>query len=215
MPQLIDALTADPAQLLRSALRIFHFIGLALGLGAATLLDMMVLRFFLGRKMTEASFQIFLFLSHFVTAGLAILWISGAGFLLFYWANDPVLLTNHKVWAKIAIVAILTINGLFIHKLAMPFMKQQLGKKMFDGVSAKRQSAFIVVANVSLVSWYAPVFIANLPHLNFQVPMPQILAGYALGLGVVIAISHIVLFGRRSVSQHEDVAQQRQDDIVA
>lgn len=179
----------------RGIIRIFHFIGLSMGLGAATLLDLMIIRFFLGQEMTQQKFEMFNFLADLVNVGLKLLWVTGISFLVFYYFNDPVKLGNEKVWAKMVIVGILTINGWFIHRSILPFMHGQIGMTMLQGVAFRKKFAFVTMGMVSFVSWYGPVIIANLPQLNFQVPMVQILMAYGIVLLCVLTVAHIVLFG--------------------
>ena len=195
LTELINALSSEPEQMVRGIIRIFHFMGLAMGLGAATLLDLMILRFFLGRPLNEQNFQVFVFCADIVDVGLKLLWVTGFGFLIFYWFNDPVKLSNEKVWAKMTIVAILTINGMFIHKTIIPLLAKQIGLSMLEGLSMKYKMIFVTSGIVSMVSWYTPVAIANLPHLNFQVPMLQILCVYGIILLCVASVAHLILCG--------------------
>ncbi|MEO1640996.1 MAG: hypothetical protein AAFU41_17300 [Pseudomonadota bacterium] len=192
---LITALTADSNQMSLSIVRIFHFIGLAIGLGAATLLDLMILRFFLGKEMTFQRLEMFEFLADIVNVGLKLLWMTGLCFLLLYWATDPVKLGNEKVWAKMVIVAILTINGWFIHRTVIPFMQGQVGYTMLGGITLRKKCVFVTMGMISVVSWYLPIIIANLPQLNFAVPMWQILLAYGGILSLVLLLAHVLLFG--------------------
>lgn len=184
----------------RAIIRIFHFIGLSMGLGAATLLDLMIIRFFLGQEMTKQKFEMFQFLADLVNVGLKLLWVTGLSFLLFYWMTEPVKLGNEKVWAKMVIVSILTINGWFIHRTIIPFMYRQIGRTMLDGVPFRKKFVFVTMGMISFVSWYGPVIIANLPQLNFAVPMVQILIAYGIVLLCVMTVAHVVLFGSEIAS---------------
>ncbi|MEL6682475.1 MAG: hypothetical protein AAFQ09_07495, partial [Pseudomonadota bacterium] len=150
---------------------------------------------FLGRKMTEQSYEYFVFFSDIVSVGLKLLWVTGFGFLVFYWANDPIKLQNEKVWAKMVIVGILTINGMFIHKTILPLIGQRVGTTMLYGLSLRRRAVLVTSGMVLVVSWYTPLIIANIPHLNFQVPMVQILALYGAALLGVLIVAHMALFG--------------------
>jgi len=198
------ALSSDQQLMMRSVLRIFHFIGLALGLGAAMLLDLMILRFFLGRVMTQQSCDIFAFCSDIVAVGLKLLWVTGLGFLIYYYVYEPVKLTNEKVWAKMVIVAILSVNGYYIHKTILPFLQQQVGGTMLEGTTQLQQHIFVSAGMISFVSWFGPLIIANLPHLNFQVPMLQILLVYGLVLAGVFIIAHLVLL---TTSTHASISR--------
>jgi hypothetical protein len=193
MTEIFAALFSDPTALARNALRIIHFIGLAFGIGAATMLDLIVLRFFIGKRISSAAFDIFKFGSSIVSFGICTLWLSGIGFLLFYAAFEPIKLTNEKVWAKMAIVLILTINGFIIHKTILPAVKAQVGRSIFEGMNMGKRRTLVCVGTISVVSWYAPLIIANLSSLNFTVPALQILMAYALVLAAVLAAANFAL----------------------
>jgi len=190
---LLLALASDQQEMLRSILRIFHFVGLAMGLGAAILLDLMIVRFFLGRPLTEHSCQIFAFCSDIVSSGLKLLWITGIGFLVYYWFFDPIRLGNEKVWAKMVIVALLSLNGWYIHRTVLPLVYKQVGRSILQDIPQWRQQLMVSTGVVSFISWNGPLIIANLPHLNFQVPMIQILEVYLIVLVGVLVFTNLVL----------------------
>ncbi len=190
---LINTLSLDPVAAIRTGLRIVHFIGLALGLGAATVLDLMIFRFFLNGKVTSERWAIFDFGSKIVNAGLLLLWITGFGFLAYYGAFEPIKFGNEKVWAKMLIVLILTINGLFIHAVILPKVKAQIGRSLLAGMSTRQKSVLLTSGAISATSWYVPLLLGALPQLNFVVPMTTILLAYALILALVAAVSHGVL----------------------
>lgn len=188
-----EAISADPQKLIRSILRLIHFIGLAIGLGTATLLDLMILKFFMATTVREQKFDVFAFCTRVVNIGLIMLWVSGIGFILYYWKYDPVLLTNEKIHAKIAIVCILTINGFFIHRIFLPFLETRLGRYLLEGVPLSRQHVLVTSAVISGVSWYTPLLIANLPQLNFSVPMMKIMGAYGLLMACAMLVAYVVL----------------------
>jgi hypothetical protein len=191
---LINTLSLDPVAAIRTGLRIVHFIGLALGLGAATVLDLMIFRFFINGKVTSEQWAVFHFGSRIVNAGLVILWITGFGFLAYYAAFEPVKVGNEKVWAKMMIVLILTINGFFIHSVILPKVKAQIGRSLMEGMSTAQKSVLLTSGAISATSWYVPLLLGALPQLNFVVPMTTILFAYALILALVVTVSHGVLF---------------------
>lgn len=187
------ALTNDPSGMLCSGLRIFHFLGLALGLGTATIMDLLIIRFFLDNVITDEMCNIFSFCTKVVTAGLFLLWVTGLGFLLYYYLFAPDGLANEKVFAKIVIVAILTINGVFIHKTILPLVAAQKGKSLLQDVLLRQRRVIVASAVISGVSWYGPLVIAGIPQLSFTVPLTQILVIYAIVLAVVLLLSQFVL----------------------
>ena len=193
----ITQFLADPDTGYRTGLRFFHFIGLAMGLGGATLLDLMLLRFFVRGRITEDTYSVFAFASRVVDAGLRLLWITGLGFLFLYALTAPELLTNPKVHAKLAIVAILTLNGFFIHQIILPSLRRQIGQTLFAGVTRSRRVIFVTSGAISVVSWYMPVALGAFPQLNFHVSATTLLLGYlalitvaAVAMQALIAVLH-------------------------
>jgi hypothetical protein len=121
------------------------------------------------------------------------LWLSGIGFLLLYQAAEPEKVLNPKIWAKMIIVAILTINGIAIHRLVLPFLRQQVGKYLLADVEPHKRAALIGCGVVSVVSWVMPVVLGAAPQLNFAVPCAAILAAYILVLAQGFLIAVIVV----------------------
>ena len=184
-------LLASPAQIVKAVLLFVHLIGLALGLGAATLLDLLVARMLVAGKIAPSQPAFIEFAAAVVTAGLALLWLSGLGLLAYYSAFDLTALQNPKVWAKVAIVAVLTLNGLFIHAAVLPLIRRQAGRGLFDGISEVRKSLLLTAGAVSITSWFVPVFLAVSRPLNFVVPAQIILGAYVLLLVVAVIGSHL------------------------
>lgn len=185
------AASPDVALALRTALRVLHFAGLVLGLGAATLLDIYLMQ----RRHQTVTVEMAQFVdqaSQLVAFGLGLLWLSGIGFLLHYAHFDAEKLANPKVWAKITIVMVLTINGGFIHYLVLPHLRASIGHGFLERLSPGRQQLFIGMGVLSGVSWYIPLLLGSIPQLNFAVPASLILSVY--GIVLIIGISLAVLF---------------------
>lgn len=182
------AVSPDLSQALRTGLRVLHFVGLVLGLGSATLLDVFLVRS-RHRPVTPALSELAETAGSMVTAGLAILWLTGLGFLFFYAAFDPPRLENPKVWAKIAIVMVLSINGFFIHAVVLPQLRASVGCVFLSSQTPQRQLLFLSVGMLSGVSWYAAMLLGAVPQLNFVAPAQLILALYGVVLlcGVCVA----------------------------
>ncbi|MGB7286661.1 MAG: hypothetical protein WBC71_07010, partial [Salaquimonas sp.] len=98
-------------------LLILHVAGLVAGLGGTLFLDLYLLRYLYHRPLTLHVFELLEFGGKIVSMGLVTLWISGIGFLFYYWAQVPENLSNPKIWAKLSVVCILSLNGLAIHRL--------------------------------------------------------------------------------------------------
>lgn len=205
MQSFFELIPLDPAWI-RTALRVIHFGGLVLGLGAATLLDLIIARFILLRGISSEHVYVVDFSSKVVTIGLGLLWVSGIGFLVHYGFFEPAKLQNPKVWAKIAIVAVLSVNGLLVHYFVLPRIRNQVGKRLLDGLSPSDVSLVLLTGTVSVISWYVPLLLGAVPQLNYVVPAEMILSGYALLLIAVNMVIHgaIVFFGGYSMPADSD-----------
>jgi len=205
MQSFLQLLASDPAWI-RTGLRVVHFCGLVLGVGAATLLDLIIARFILMRGISYEHVYVVDFSSKIVTIGLGLLWISGIGFLVHYGVFEPAKLQNPKIWAKIAIVAVLSINGLLVHYFVLPRIRNQVGKRLLDGLSPFDCSLVLLAGTVSTISWYAPLILGAIPQLNYVVPAEVILSSYALLLIAVNTVIQgaIVFFGGYSIPVDSD-----------
>ena len=181
--------SSDPIAWVKTGLRVAHFCGLVLGVGAATLLDLIIARFVLMRGISTEHVHVIDFASKIVTVGLGLLWISGIGFLIHYGLFDPAKLQNPKIWAKIAIVAVLSINGVLVHYLVLPRIRSQVGQRLLDGLSHFHCSLLLLAGTVSAISWYVPLMLGAIPQLNFVVPAEVILISYAL---LLIAVNTVI-----------------------
>ncbi|WP_429807323.1 hypothetical protein [Ensifer sp. B1-9] len=188
------SLSSAPALVsyIRTSLRLVHFSGMVLGLGGAVFLDLMLSRY---RRMIVSAELVdhVEWISRFIAAGLFLLWGSGLGFLLLYQLTETEKLLNPKIWAKVTIVSILTVNGLAIHRFVLPFVRQQIGSTLLAGAKPATKTALIGCGAISIVSWSVPVILGAAPQLNFVVPCGVILAAYALLLVQAFFIATLVM----------------------
>jgi hypothetical protein len=195
MLSFLQLLSSDPASWIRTGLRVVHFCGLVLGVGAATLLDLIIARFVLMRHISKDHVHVIEFSSKVVTVGLGLLWVSGIGFLIHYGFFEPVKLQNPKIWAKIAIVAVLSINGFLVHHFVLPRIRIQVGKRLLDDLSHSHCSLLLLAGTVSAISWYVPLLLGAIPQLNVVVPAEAILLSYALILiAINTALQGVIIF---------------------
>ena len=206
-----SALLADPSATLKSGLVALHLIGLVLGLGAATVLDLVIIRFLVNNKVTIDYCHVIDLSSKIVTVGLVILWLSGIGFLIHYSVLAPEKLGNQKIWAKVTIVGILTLNGVFIHRTILPLVRDRVGQGLFDGLPRRRQSVMLACGAVSAVSWYVPLVLGAVPQLNF-VPAATILFAYAFVLSAAIVTAHWL--GRAMLPRMVTIPHAEYEDLM-
>jgi hypothetical protein len=170
--------------------KLFHLLGLILGFGGAILLDATVFTRGVIRPVSQYTIHQAEVLSRVVTLGLVMLWTSGAALIWINLATKPEYLTNQKLWAKIAIVVVLTLNGILIHHKVLPLLKERLGKRLFEDTGRVKIAALTLIGSISFVSWTTPFILGKASELNYVTPMWEILAFY----GAAIAIMWVGMF---------------------
>ena len=170
-----------------------HLLGLTIGLGGATILDIILCRLALrGRAIQQTDADVVHVISQLVSLALVALWISGIGFLIQYWYETPELLANPKLYAKIAIVVVLTINGMVLHARVLPLLYRNIGRPLFDGLLAKERFLMTVCGATSVVSWYTPFILGIAKELNRVVPASTILTVYAVLVVLAVITGHLL-----------------------
>jgi hypothetical protein len=184
-----------------SLIKTLHVCGLIMGFGGAALADYTIFTRCIARPVLPGLVRYIRFLSRIVAAGLAVLWISGLMLVWLKLQTTPEFASNPKLWAKIAIVGVLTINGLMIHRFALRRLEHMTGRRFFDGASVLDRAGLMLCASISSVSWVIPFLLGMLPELNYVVPAATILSIYAACIVVAWAtmpmVVHIVMRPRR------------------
>ncbi len=183
----------------KTVILLIHLIGLALGAGAAFFLDLVIMKFCITHRISRGKFQFIEFATRITFVGLALLWSTGLIFLSYLAATGPEALANPKIWAKLSIVAILTINGIYIHNAILPAIKRNIGKTIFQGIGIGRQNLMLASGAISTVSWITPIILGALRDIDLGLPFVE---SYVMFFGVyilalVVGIFFALLFGHR------------------
>lgn len=155
-----------PAHPIRTGLILLHLFGVVAGMGSALLLDAHLFRKLYDQSLTSESMQLIELGGKLVQAGLAALWISGLGFLVFYWNTVPELLMNPKIWAKLLVVCFLTLNGWVIHKWVIPKLRSAIGRPALRNAGPREVVIFILPAAISTVGWFFPFVLGVVKEMN-------------------------------------------------
>lgn len=162
---------------------IFHLLGVVIGMGGALASDLMFFSSIRDRKISGDEMRFLKLGSKMVWMGLAVIVISGT-FLFF--ENTERYLNSAKFAAKMTIVAILIINGVFFHFLHLPRLNRYP-----DGYIG-----FLFMSGaVSMVSWTSALVLGVLGRLTFT--YFEIMGVYLIFLLAAIAFS---LFLKNKVS---------------
>jgi hypothetical protein len=174
---------------LKTMIKVVHLTGLALGLGGAVLLDVLALRFLVLERISIEVSRIFAYGTRIVLFGLVLLWISGLAYLGYYYVYDMHSLSNPKIWAKLTIVVILTLNGWWIHHWILPLIQKNIGNHFFSRLSLKQRRILLSSSVISVCSWFMPLLLGACKELNFCIHASTILILYGglVTIGLVTA----------------------------
>ncbi|PSU15621.1 hypothetical protein C0W42_13655 [Photobacterium kishitanii] len=176
---------------LKCLIKFMHLSGLAIGLGCAWMLDAFIIKYF-KNEISKDKYQLIEFASKFVFTGLALLWISGLLFIAHYYFYAPENLQNQKIWGKLFIVLILTVNGYFVHKLIIPKIKKSVGSTLLKTLTRHEMMLIAAVGAISFVSWLFPIVLGVAKALNFTVSAVDIIAFYFVFLAISAIISNVI-----------------------
>ncbi len=173
----------------RQPIVIFHAIGAALGLGGATVADILFFKFLKDFRIAEWEADVLKKLSQIIWFALAVLVITGIGL---YLPNADILNQTPKFLVKVIIVGIIILNGAFLNLYISPrLVKISFGEKHpheKGELKKERQLAFAMGA-ISIVSWYS-AFILGMydPNIGFQL----LLGIYLLIVAAAVLASQIL-----------------------
>lgn len=157
---------------------LLHLLAFAVGLGSALLADWIVLTRLTFVAVTARAAQQLVDLSYAVAIGLALLWITGAILVGDNALAAPATLGNHKLWAKIAIVTVLTANALLLHGVVLPRAQSRIGQTLFDATFARPSLSCTLFGAVSATSWMFAAVLGCARELNGVVGVTQVLYYY-------------------------------------
>jgi hypothetical protein len=192
-----------PSSPIRTALLICHLLALVVAMGSALFLDAFLFTRLYKAPLDLATFKLLQFGGRLVELGLAGLWLSGLGFMIFYWADAPDALSNQKLWAKVVVVCCLTLNGLLIHQRVMPKMRDRIGRPILAGMGMREAGIFLGSAALSCASWVFAFILGIVKELNFAFSAPVILLVYAsLFSGIFFVLMLFHRLKSREISEH-------------
>ncbi len=159
-----------------------HLVGIVLGLGTTLYLDggcfLSIARNSWDGYRTFMSDPLFEIATKYVMVGLGILWITGCGFLVHYALYDPEKLANPKLYAKLASVSMLTINGYFLHYLVLRRVANM--RSCSQLVRSNIGPLCLFCGAVSSSSWIGAFLLGALPVLNNSVAFPMFVSAWAV-----------------------------------
>ena len=177
---------------------VLHIISAAVGLGSATVTDVLFFKFLKDFKISEWEAGVLRVLSQIIWFALAVVVISGVGLYLPEMAE---LNQTPKFLVKVIAVLVIIVNGAFLNLLVTPrLVKISFGKKHHHEIGElhhTRKIAFALGAT-SIISWYSAFILGSLRSLVINFAPLLLIYLSLLALGIVISQLFEHLFIKRS-----------------
>lgn len=174
----------------RGFLVLLHLVGAALGVGAATITDLLFFNFLKDFRVSEKENEIFRLMSQVIWFALIIIILSGIGLFL---PDSERLLASPKFLVKMIVVAVIIVNGAALNIFVAPRMV----KICFGGPHEHEEGELhhlrrlsYALGAISLVSWYSAFILGFLDAS--PLPFLPLLGVYALLVALAVAGSQIM-----------------------
>lgn len=172
---------------------VVHLIGLGIGAGGAIITDLYVFRRAVLTKIDKGVVETVDFLGHMVAFGLLLLWISGIALTIELMMVKPQFVTNQKFWGKVAIVILLTLNGINIHNQILPILQRRIGRTIFEGMPPAGLMLLAGSGAVSFVSWVFPIVLGAAKEMSYVTPFYLVMLVYLAATSMAIAMSYALV----------------------
>lgn len=129
-----------------------------------------------------------------VSLALTGLWLSGALLVVLgYWQDGNHYLLNPKLWAKVSVVSLLTLNGILLHQVGFPLLQREA----FVAMSKSDQVRLGLLGALSSTGWMFAAFLGIARHWNHVLPYHQIMFIFATALLMATLTAFTVVGGLR------------------
>lgn len=171
-----------------------HLIATCIAVGSLLVKDLELL-FLKGRPLFPREKTGLIHTAHVIFFSLCALWVSGLLLVVVGLFENPQYLANEKLWAKVTVVCLLTLNGVLLHFYSFPRVVSQQG---LVGLSVSEQTLVMFSGAMSTSSWLFACFLGIARPLNFTVPYEHLMLCY--GVFVLLALivsSHMLVLLRK------------------
>lgn len=165
---------------------ILHLIGVVLGLGTATITDILFFKFLKDNKISRAEAGIMKTLSGVIWVALLILLVSGIGL---YIPQAARLSISGKFLVKVCVLGVIFVNGLFLNFYAQPRIQKITFSGQLPEIKRRTRKIFFVLGGISISSWWFVFILGSLRGV--LIPFRPLLLVYVCLLAVAVIGSQV------------------------
>ncbi len=161
---------------------IVHVISVVLGMGSALVSDLLFSFFSKDKKLNSTEIKTLSFLSRVVLLGLIVISISG---IFIFLSDSGKYMASDKFLAKMSILLVLLLNGLFLNKIIWPHLME---KNFFQSVKNKIRTYAFACGAISVTSWLAVCTLGVLEKIKFSYIETMVVYLGVLAFAILIAL---------------------------
>ncbi len=163
---------------------LLHTIGAVLGVGGATMSDLMFFKSTKNLRISKTELKFMELGSLQIWGGIVLTILSAIGFWIFF----PELVKTPKILAKTTIFLVILGNGIFLNLWVTPFLRKHVGVNLKESESFRKAHTILFSSGaISIISWYYVLILGAWRGLEASYPF---FMGIYLGIvsaGVVVA----------------------------
>lgn len=133
---------------------LFHLIGIVIGLGSATVVDVVSLQALRAGQFSQERVALIKTIGNLVWLGLSLIIVSGLMLLFENGIPQSLAELPVKPLVKLGITFVIVINGLVIHRMILPRLTQAAGKPFSQTNLPAAATLLGISAAVSATSWW-------------------------------------------------------------
>ncbi|MFA5934221.1 MAG: hypothetical protein WC795_03330 [Candidatus Paceibacterota bacterium] len=164
---------------------IFHGIGVAVGIGAATVTDILFFKFLKDKKISHKESETINALSPIIWVALVVIIFSG---LALYLPGMEYFNESSKFLLKMVIVGVIVCNGAFLNF----FISPKLGHISFgdwhkhkEGEMHTVRKVSFALGGISIISWYSAFILGSLRSIPFSFSDGILFYILVLAIGII------------------------------
>lgn len=151
-----------------------------------------------GRRLTALEINELHLNARRVSVALLLLWVTGIAIVIKGYVGHPDYVINPKLWAKLSVVVVLTINGCLLHNFCFPRLCKPHG---INDLANADKILLAFSGSLSTTSWLYASYLGIARHWNFSMTYMDVMAIYIGTFLMVFIIACQCLWYFAKVSQ--------------
>lgn len=128
-----------------------------------------------GRRLTTLEINELHLNARRVSVALLLLWVTGIAIVIKGYVGNPDYVINPKLWAKLSVVVVLTINGCLLHSFCFPRLCKPHG---INDLANTEKVLLAFSGSLSTTSWLYASYLGIARHWNFSMTYVDVMAIY-------------------------------------